>query len=82
MAITVYIVADVIYVVFPGIWWKMDLLFLPCSCMLVYLFALNRGILSRIFCNKFFIWIGDIRAYMYLFHQIIIRYLKAVDLIF
>lgn len=80
IAIIVYIIADVIYVVFPGIWWKMDLLFLPCSCMLVYLFALNRGILSRIFCNKIVIWIGDISAYMYLFHQIIIKYLKAVDI--
>lgn len=79
IAVIAMVAAHVIYNVVPGTWWKSDLLFLSSSVLLVYSFAQNKGVISRILGNKLIIWIGNLSAYTYLLHQIIIRYLKALD---
>ena len=49
-------------------------LFLPTSVLLVYLFALNTGWISRILTCKPLVLIGDISGHMFLIHMIVIRY--------
>ena len=49
-------------------------IFLPSSVLLVYLFALNKGWISRILTCKPLVFIGDISGHMFLIHMIVIRY--------
>lgn len=59
-------------------WCRYSVLFLPTSALLVYLFALNKGIISKLLTNKALIFIGNISAYTFLIHQMVIRYLKVL----
>lgn len=42
--------------------------------MLVYLFAINKGYISKLLSNKVMLYIGNISAYAFLIHQVLIRY--------
>ena len=44
-------------------------------CIVILVFAFQRGFLSRILSNKCFVLLGNLSFNIYLFHQIIIRYL-------
>ena len=52
--------------------------FLPSSVILVYAFAKNKGVLTRLFSNKYLIQVGNLSAYTFLIHQLVIRYVKIV----
>lgn len=59
----------------PGsIYFKFTLLYTPLSIMAVYLFALNKGIISKLLTNKLVIYIGEISGFAFITHFIIIRY--------
>lgn len=59
----------------PGsIYFKFTLLYTPLSTMAVYLFALNKGIISKLLTNKLVIYIGEISGFAFITHFIIIRY--------
>ena len=60
--------------IFGSIYFKFTLLYTPLSVIIVYLFALNKGIISKILTNKFMIYIGEISAYGFIVHMVIIRY--------
>lgn len=53
-------------------------LYLPTSVALVYIFALNKGLFSKVLTNRLLIYLGDISSYGYLIHQRIIAYLIVV----
>lgn len=43
-------------------------IYTPCSSLLIFLFAMNRGLLSKLMTNKLTIWIGDLSPYLFLIH--------------
>lgn len=45
---------------------------LPTSVGLVYLFAVNKGVISKIFSNKAIVYVGNMSPYGYLIHQMVI----------
>ncbi len=53
---------------------KYNMLYTPSSCLLIFIFAINRGIISRLLSQKFIIFLGNISAYTFLLHQILIKY--------
>ena len=53
-------------------------LYLPTSVALVNIFALNKGLFSKVLTNRLLIYLGDISSYGYLIHQRIIAYLVVV----
>lgn len=53
-------------------------MFLPISIAIVYLFAINKGLITKMMANRFFIYIGNISAYTFLIHTVVIRYLDAI----
>lgn len=54
--------------------WSLTLFWLPTSIICVYLFAVNKGIISRILSkSKALVWIGDISGEAFLIHQICIK---------
>jgi peptidoglycan/LPS O-acetylase OafA/YrhL len=53
-------------------------IYVPTSVALVYLFAENKGILTKTLTNKLFVYIGDISPYGYLIHQKVIAYLIII----
>lgn len=55
---------------------RYTLLFTPSTVALIYLFAQNNGYITRFFTNKRFIQLGNISAYTFLIHPIVIRYLN------
>ncbi len=57
-------------------WYALDVLYLPSSLLLVWVFARNRGWISRLLSTEFFVFLGDLSPYMFLIHQIVIRYLS------
>ena len=62
-------------------WSRYTLLYLPSSILLVYAVAENQGYFSKILCNKFFVHIGNISAYTFLIHPVIIRYVNRLSII-
>ncbi len=40
----------------------------------VFLFALNRGIITRMLSNKLFIWIGNLSAHLFMIHYVVTQY--------
>ena len=59
-------------------WYALDVLFLPSSLMLVWVFARNRGWFSQLLSTDFFVFLGNLSPYMFLIHQIVIRYLRSI----
>ena len=52
--------------------------YLPGSVLLVYSFAMHKGLVSKLLTNRLTVWLGDLSAYGFLFHQVIIRYLRIL----
>lgn len=53
-------------------------IYTPCSVLLIFLFAINKGLLSTILTNKLTIWIGDLSAYLFLIHFPVITFYNIV----
>lgn len=58
------------------------ILFLPSSALFVFSLALEKGRVSKLLKNKFFIGLGNISAYTFLIHQMVIRYFMRAESIF
>lgn len=48
--------------------------FTPVWCILVYVFAHQKGIFSKVLSNKFLVYLGGISFSFYMVHQLVIRY--------
>lgn len=59
-------------------WFKYDVLFTIPVLLLVALFSLNKGYISKILTNKVIVHIGDISAYIFLLHNVVIQYMNEV----
>lgn len=59
-------------------WTSFALWYLPPAVLLVYSFAMNKGVFARLLTNKVTVWLGDISSYGFLFHQVIIRSLRII----
>ncbi len=46
----------------------------PINCSIIYIFARNKGLISKILNKKIFIYLGEISFYFYLIHYAIIKY--------
>jgi peptidoglycan/LPS O-acetylase OafA/YrhL len=55
-------------------WCRYSILWIPTSMAIVWLFAEKKGIVSKLFTNKFFIWIGNISSFTFLIHEMVIIY--------
>ncbi|WP_029321016.1 acyltransferase family protein [Butyrivibrio sp. AE3004] len=43
------------------------------TCMIIYIFALNKGVLSKILTHKFLVFLGDLSSYTFIVHQLVIK---------
>lgn len=60
--------------IFTGqIWFRGNMLYTVSNVMLIYLYALNRGLLSRVLSSKLLVWIGNISGYAFLIHLVILN---------
>lgn len=57
---------------------RYSIIFLPISVLLVYLFYVKKGFVSNILTNKPLIFIGNLSAYTFLIHQIVIKFVRAI----
>ena len=53
-------------------------LFTPVSILLVYVFAYSRGIFMKVLNNPVLLWMGNLSSYLFLIHQVVIRWLMTV----
>lgn len=44
------------------------------SSLWIYMFAINKGLITRLLSNKLFIWIGDLSSFAFLIHYPVIQY--------
>ena len=63
---------------YPELWWIYTLLFTGGSCFLIYLFALNRGMLSKTLTNRYFLRLAAISPFFFLIHSVVLRYLSVL----
>lgn len=54
---------------------RYTVLFLPGSVLLVYLFAKRDGWITKVLSNKLLVWLGNLTAYTFLIHQVVVIYL-------
>lgn len=57
---------------------RYTVLFVPTSLLIVYIFAINKGIITKLLTNKILVFIGNISAYTFLIHNIAIRCVRFV----
>lgn len=55
--------------------------FVPIWCLLIYIFAFESGFFSKVLGNKSFVFLGEISFSFYMIHQLVIRYLEFLNLI-
>ena len=60
------------------IWWSRTQIYIPVSAFSVWIFATNKGILTRLLTCGPLVWIGDLSAFAFLTHQVVIRYCSKV----
>lgn len=58
-------------------WYKDNLIYTGTSIITVFLFAINKGAITKILSNRFLVFCGNISAYAFLIHQMVIRYFDA-----
>ena len=74
IAIVITLLDWVIHTYNSSAWWSSVVMHTPCACLLIYLFALNYGKISELMEVKPLIYLGNISAYTFLIHQLVIRY--------
>jgi len=57
---------------------KHSVIYVISSVLLVYLFALNSGIYTRLITNRVTVYLGNISGYAFLIHAILITYLTKL----
>ena len=55
---------------------RYNMLYTCLSVSIIYMFAINKGIISKSVSCKFLLYIGNISPYAFLIHQIVIRYIE------
>lgn len=50
--------------------------FVPASLLIVWVFAVNEGFITKILNNKVLLWLGNISGFTFLIHQVVLRGLK------
>lgn len=59
--------------------WMYSLFWLPTSIICVYLFAVKKGLVSRMLSkSKILVWIGNISGEAFLIHQICIKAMEYI----
>ena len=58
-------------------WFSYTCLFTPSTVLLIYVFSLNKGIVSRLLTNRSVLWIAFISPYAFLIHRLVISYFHA-----
>ena len=73
--------AEEISYVYQNLGWTQALVYLPGTASIIYLFACNQGRISKIFENKFFMYVAGLSAYGFLIHFVVFNYIgKAIKL--
>lgn len=55
---------------------SLSAIYIPGSVALVYVFAEGRGMISKILESQVFVIVGNMSAYLYLIHQVVINYVE------
>ena len=50
--------------------------FVPASLLIVWVFAVNGGFITKILNNKVLLWLGNISGFTFLIHQVVLRGLQ------
>lgn len=54
--------------------------FVPIWCLLIYTFAFQGGIFSKILSQRVFVYLGEISLSFYMIHQLVIRYFSYLQI--
>lgn len=65
---------QIIYI--GGEWFRHTLLYVPSSLMLVWVFAHSKGYITKLLTNKITVFAGDISAYCFLIHAVVLVNVK------
>jgi len=63
---------------YPERWWIYSVLFTMSSVLIVYVFVLSKGKLSKSLSNRFILYLGNISKYAFLIHFVVLQYIEVV----
>ena len=66
---------DVITV--PSLWWLIVVQYTVSSCILIWVFARNRGLISQAFSKNALVALGNLSSITFLIHEVTIRYIRT-----
>lgn len=79
MSICIMIICNYIYAVQSGLlgseYIRYSTLYTPSTVIFILIFAINKGYVSKVLTCKLLVYIGNISAYAFLIHQLVIRYM-------
>lgn len=60
-------------------WWTYSIIFTPVTCMLILVFAIGKGKLTKVLVeNKWLLYIAKISSYGFLIHYVVFRYISVI----
>ncbi len=81
ISLVLIVFSDIIYLKNKGVlgsyYFKFTVLFIPVSVLLVWIFAINKGVISKLLTCKPIVYIGNISPYAFLIHNIIISIVRV-----
>lgn len=63
---------------FGALWSRYTIIYVPVTGILIYLFAVNKGIFTRMLSNRVFVTLGDLSPYAFLVHFVAYRYVAEL----
>ena len=60
-------------------WWGYTAYWTMTSCVLIYIFAMKSGKISKLLTNRVLVFVGNMSASAFLIHQIVFRYLISIE---
>lgn len=88
---TIYEIITIILIALVFIYYRMDhtrtifkainnmtTIYIPVSLLLVLLFAINKGLITKLLNNKLLIYIGNISSYLFLIHYVVTQGAKVI----
>lgn len=59
---------------------RFSLYYLPFWALLIYIFAFQSGVVSKLMSNKILVYLGEISFSFYMIHQLVLKYLIALHI--
>lgn len=61
--------------------YRYGIYYMPFLCFIIYIYAFQKGCISKMLKNRMFVYFGTIGYSFYMIHQLVLRYISHINLL-